>query len=625
MPDAGATSMLGGWALRCRQEKCDKYTPSVSDKLLGNRTTPAPLFASCYDYTVHRNLLKVGDSDSIQGFYNVGFIFVQMVAMAVLLYHIIVNARRARRGDYEASKRLILPIYKKIVYIMCCCQFFSSIFVLYRLIAKAAEVTPLLQWSKSFAVGLSWGLLHWVTDGVAVFLCQPSAGRDSGILAAKLGGASAFFSLVMGTAKHHYTEFDMPEGACGDTLWCCVVPFLYQFTLLVAYGNVYWRKPEPTGWGQAGGGGGGSRSSQPVGLDLLCRRVYRRPAANAYVRFWFWFRVLTIFASLLLANPFDSAWLINLGFCVDFGAEVFIFTLGKAYVVYTALREDSMYWQGAVLPSDRTTVNNAESMQTELMNGARLTLSSPLQGKVDIEASDAVSINHELSDVPSDMVINFGYLWLDKSKTGLLGSGGSARVYRAELKGEHVAAKVLYCPSIDRNTVKNFFKEAARLRQCRHPNIVELKGVCVLPPTICIVLELCRGDLRHHVLELRQAWFPSSPAGDGRVHAVFFPAAEQPADLATQRRVLSLLGILRDMVAGVSRIHEFGLIHLDIKSQNFLVSAPVDVAAFTTGTVTVKLADLENSIVKEEFFDSEDTDVVRAWMQMTVSPMIRLA
>ena len=52
-----------------------------------------------------------------------------------------------------------------------------------------------------------------------------------------------------------------------------------------------------------------------------------------------------------------------------------------------------------------------------------------------------------------------------------------------------------YCPSIEKTTVANFFKEAQRLRQVAHPNIVGLRGICVLPPTICLVLELCAGTL----------------------------------------------------------------------------------------------------------------------------------
>ena len=60
------------------------------------------------------------------------------------------------------------------------------------------------------------------------------------------------------------------------------------------------------------------------------------------------------------------------------------------------------------------------------------------------QASDAESITAELQRVDTELIINFGFLFLDKSKSGLLGSGGSARVYKATLKGEQVAAKVLY-------------------------------------------------------------------------------------------------------------------------------------------------------------------------------------
>jgi len=147
----------------------------------------------------------------------------------------------------------------------------------------------------------------------------------------------------------------------------------------------------------------------------------------------FWFRCLTIFSSFLLANPFPGTTgdaLTNFGFCFDFGTEVFIFTIGKVYTMYNALREDSMYWQGVALQPSRFSRQAKAAEQTK--DSGRLSLSSPLQGKVDIEASDAEDINHELSDLAKDTLITFGSLWLDKPQTGMPGSGGSARVYQLD-------------------------------------------------------------------------------------------------------------------------------------------------------------------------------------------------
>jgi hypothetical protein len=66
---------------------------------------------------------------------------------------------------------------------------------------------------------------------------------------------------------------------------------------------------------------------------------------------------------------------------------------------------------------------------------------------------------------------------------------------------------VLYCPDIDPQQVQAFLKEAALLRHVAHQNVVELRGVCVLPPTVCLVLELCDGGSLHDFLRgMADAW-----------------------------------------------------------------------------------------------------------------------
>ena len=61
--------------------------------------------------------------------------------------------------------------------------------------------------------------------------------------------------------------------------------------------------------------------------------------------------------------------------------------------------------------------------------GAGFSLNSPLVGRVDIEHADAEVIHKELEKVETSIVIPYGYLQLNKSD--VIGSGGTARVYRA--------------------------------------------------------------------------------------------------------------------------------------------------------------------------------------------------
>ena len=48
--------------------------------------------------------------------------------------------------------------------------------------------------------------------------------------------------------------------------------------------------------------------------------------------------------------------------------------------------------------------------------------------------------------------------------------------------------------------ISAFCDEARFLSTLEHPNIIRMIGVCVCPPTLCIVLELCdRGNLMEYI------------------------------------------------------------------------------------------------------------------------------
>ena len=190
---------------------------------------------------------------------------------------------------------------------------------------------------------------------------------------------------------------------------------------------------------------------------------------------------------------------------------------------------------------------------------AGYSLSSPLVGRVDIEQADATVINKELEGVDKSIVIPYGYLQLNK--TDVLGYGGTARVYRARLHDEEVAAKVMFCPSIEPVMVRNFFKEASMLKKLEHSNIVGLRGVCCLPPTICIVMELCiGGSLTGWLASRRALWFKEQAVDDGQVLAVF--------DDVKYSWWRPLCKLLEGCAAGVAQIHSHHLVHLDIKSMS---------------------------------------------------------
>lgn len=136
-----------------------------------------------------------------------------------------------------------------------------------------------------------------------------------------------------------------------------------------------------------------------------------------------------------------------------------------------------------------------------------------------------------------------------------MGVGGSARVYKGKYNDENVAVKLLYCIEITRTVVLDFFSESRVLMKLcdSHPNIIKINGVCIAPPALGIVLELCNESL-------------------------FNKLSRQP-----QVSTSEFLRLAIDCTRAVKYLHsrQPPLCHRDIKSLNFLMKNNV-----------VKLADM---------------------------------
>ena len=82
-----------------------------------------------------------------------------------------------------------------------------------------------------------------------------------------------------------------------------------------------------------------------------------------------------------------------------------------------------------------------------------------------------------------------------------------------------MAVKMLYCIELTPDIISSFINEANLLTLMNSNHIVKLigalyfcsaslfakqagflvTGVCILPPSVCLVMELCRGNLENHV------------------------------------------------------------------------------------------------------------------------------
>jgi len=73
----------------------------------------------------------------------------------------------------------------------------------------------------------------------------------------------------------------------------------------------------------------------------------------------------------------------------------------------------------------------------------------------------------------------------------LLGMGSTARVYEGRWCGRKVAAKVLFTVEITPEEIQRTCLEASLLYSLQSPFVVRLHGIAVLPPSLCVVLEMC--------------------------------------------------------------------------------------------------------------------------------------
>ncbi|KAK1932517.1 Serine/threonine-protein kinase STY8 [Phytophthora citrophthora] len=99
---------------------------------------------------------------------------------------------------------------------------------------------------------------------------------------------------------------------------------------------------------------------------------------------------------------------------------------------------------------------------------------------------------HELIEMHRKFLIDFAHLEI-KCKTG---SGGvNMTMFSGLLRSQAVAIKVYTPVHFTEEVVGEFSHEAALCASLSHPNIVQFFGMCVCPPTVCLVTELCQFTL----------------------------------------------------------------------------------------------------------------------------------
>ncbi|RHY12287.1 hypothetical protein DYB36_008770 [Aphanomyces astaci] len=195
--------------------------------------------------------------------------------------------------------------------------------------------------------------------------------------------------------------------------------------------------------------------------------------------------------------------------------------------VWWLLTADTSHWRGLG--------ERACSLQAHMNNG---------DGSNIIPEITSAQGLHVFIEMHRKFIIDFAHLKV----MSRIGRGASADVFRGKLHTKiDVAIKVFTPPEVNEGVVASFSHEAALSGALNHPNIVSFYGLCVCPPTICLVSELCQGSM-HDVLAIQQHY------------------------QIPQHSALSLCMML-DTARAVEYLHSFSppFIHRDLKPGNLMV------------------------------------------------------
>ncbi|KAF5399393.1 hypothetical protein PHET_07566 [Paragonimus heterotremus] len=187
----------------------------------------------------------------------------------------------------------------------------------------------------------------------------------------------------------------------------------------------------------------------------------------------------------------------------------------------------------AVLSCELSAVSrNATNADPRLVKSAKMTLLdkmlncfSPFIPLCCRRRSSAIVNKSEVAwEVPFGSITNLEWI----------GSGAQGVVFRGLLRGETIAVKKVNNRSDT---------EIEHLRQLKHPNIIQFKGVCVEHPCYCLLMEYCPYGQLYDLLH--SATHVNTPS--------------MIADWATQ------------IALGMQYLHANKIVHRDLKSPNILV------------------------------------------------------
>lgn len=331
-------------------------------------------------------------------------------------------------------------------------------------------------------------------------------------------------------------------------------------------------------------------------------KLFRRSAVMYYARFWTLIRVAIL--TTTASAHFGPGALVLAGDCVYDLAVLPLFIVLKPFVLYQSLLIDSQWWQGLesmtatssspARPRQRHTwyswlvhLTGYESLQQDDLGADRdsddleavrskmhepaarsayAAIRGPLLG-VEVGYSEAQGLAREVDTMRAQgtiKLLNFAYLRVNQSAK--LGAGSFSTVYLGSYKAKPVAIKMLVTLDLNPDVIRRCNNEARILTEVSpNNNVVTIYGLAVLPPSVCLVLEICEFGSLSDVLR-------------GCNVSGHYRAALR---LTLADRFFLALGCAR----GLHALHSYSptLCHRDIKSFNFLIDSQLN----------AKIADLD--------------------------------
>lgn len=198
------------------------------------------------------------------------------------------------------------------------------------------------------------------------------------------------------------------------------------------------------------------------------------------------------------------------------------------FALYRTLLADTKFWRG-LGRHNKMGINVHDDLRESGVSVFRPTM----------DLSVISSTFQDMMAGIGDISVDFAYLQLER----IIGHGATSEVYCGRYKKKLVAIKLSNPPEVTEEAIDVFVAEAKIASSLDHPNIVKFVGICVRPPQIAMVFEFCEGgNLKSNLKKNVAKWTP-----------------------------IRRLNACVDTCRAIEAFHQQGLIHRDLKAENFFV------------------------------------------------------